>query len=135
SESAGRRRQTWREGRSEGRAELEAERGALAAECTRNGWQLVEALEEAGLAAADARRPGMQEALRVLERADPQARVAHKRERASRALLDLEALLASAQRQGWALVALDCTLETTTPKGDALATVLATFAQCERPSI
>ncbi len=43
------------------------------------------------------------------------------------------ALLASAQEQGWALVALDCTLETQTPAEEARANVLATFApQFER---
>src|SRR5205823_6354328 len=62
---------------------------------------------------------------RVLERADREALVAHKRERPARVLLELEALLASAQKQGFALVALACTLETKAPPGEALASVLA----------
>src|ERR1019366_6905619 len=33
---------------------------------------------------------------------------------------------------GWALVALDCAVDTTTPAGEAMANVLATFAQFER---
>ena len=32
----------------------------------------------------------------------------------------------------WALVALDCAVDTTTPAGEAMANVLATFAQFER---
>src|SRR5205085_3897181 len=40
---------------------------------------------------------------------------------------------ARAQQQGWALLALDCAAPTTTPQ--ASATVLATFAPCERGSI
>jgi DNA invertase Pin-like site-specific DNA recombinase len=40
--------------------------------------------------------------------------------------------MAKAQKQGWALVALDCTVDTTTPAGEAMARVLATFAQFER---
>ena len=123
------------EGRSERRASLEAQGRALAAACTRHGWQLLEALEEAGLSATDLKRPGIEEARRVLEHADPQALVAHKRERLAQALLELVALLASAQKEGFALVALDCTLETTTPAGEALANLLATFAQFERRSI
>jgi DNA invertase Pin-like site-specific DNA recombinase len=122
------------EGRSERGAELVAQRRALAAACTRRGFELVEALEEAAVA-MDPKRPGMQEARRVLEGADPQALVARKRERAAQALLDLEALLGRAQKEGWALVALDCTLETQTPAGEALATLLTTFARCERRSI
>ncbi len=119
--------------RSEGRSgELEAQRRALAAACKRRGWQLLEAVEEAGRAAEDLQRPGIEEALRALERADAQALVAAKRERPSQALLDLACLLASAQQQCWALVALDCTLEPTTPAGEQVANLLATFAQCER---
>jgi DNA invertase Pin-like site-specific DNA recombinase len=120
------------EGQSERRAGLEAQRRALAAACKHHGWQLLEVLEEAGLSATDPKRPGIQEARRVLERADAQALVVAKRERLAQALLELVALLASAQKQGWALVALDCTLETTMPAGEAIANVLATFAQCER---
>jgi DNA invertase Pin-like site-specific DNA recombinase len=40
--------------------------------------------------------------------------------------------MAQAQRQGWALVALDAPVDTTTPAGEAMAHVLATFAQFER---
>jgi len=114
------------------RARLEAQRRALAAACTGRGWHLLEVLEEAGLAAKDRKRPGIQEARRVRERADAQAFVAGKRERLSQALLDLVALLASAQKQGWALVALDCALETTPPAGEAVVNVRASFAPCER---
>ena len=41
--------------------------------------------------------------------------------------------MAKAQAQGWALVALDCAVDTTTPAGEAMANVLATFAQFEKP--
>src|SRR6266566_1674728 len=41
-------------------------------------------------------------------------------------------MMAKATRQGWALVALDCAVDTTTPAGEAMANVLATFAQFER---
>jgi DNA invertase Pin-like site-specific DNA recombinase len=40
--------------------------------------------------------------------------------------------MATAQKQDWALVALDCAVDTTTPAGEAMANVLATFAQFER---
>jgi len=47
-------------------------------------------------------------------------------------MLDFTALMATAQKQGWALGALDCAVDTTTPAGEAMANVLATFAQFER---
>jgi DNA invertase Pin-like site-specific DNA recombinase len=95
-------------GEPERRASLEAQRRALAATCTRRGWQLLEVSEEAGFSAEELKRPGIQEARRVLERADAQALVARKLDRPARLLLELARLLESAQKQGFALVALDC---------------------------
>ena len=90
------------ERQSERRAELEAQRRALAAACKRRGWQLLEAVEEVGCSVNERKRPGLEEALRVLERVDAQALVAAKRDTLSQALLDLAALLAAAQKQAWA---------------------------------
>jgi DNA invertase Pin-like site-specific DNA recombinase len=118
------------EGRSEGGAGLEAQRRAIAAACKRRGWRLLEVVEDAGLSAKDVKRRGIEEALRLLEIGDAKALVAAKLDRLSRSLGDLTALIASAQKQGWALVALDCALETTTPAG--MATLLAGFAPFER---
>jgi len=58
--------------------------------------------------------------------------LAAKRELLSRALRELVALLASAHKQGWALVALECSLEPMRPAGEPRAHLLATFAPCER---
>jgi DNA invertase Pin-like site-specific DNA recombinase len=113
-------------------AGLEAQRRALAAECKRRGWRLVEVVEDAGFSAKDLNRPAIREALPLLEIADLKALVVAKLDRLSRSLQDLSALIASAQKQGWALVALDCALETTTAAGEARANVLASFAPFER---
>lgn len=74
----------------------------------------------------------MQEALRVLESADAQALVCRKLDTPSRSLLELACLMASAHKQGFALVALDCALATRTPAGEALVNVLCSFALCEQ---
>ena len=113
-------------------AGLEAQRRAIAAECKRRGWQLVEVIEDAGFSAKDLKRPGIQAALQALEAGDAKALVAAKLDRLSRSMIDFTALMATAQKQGWALVALDCAVDTTTPAGEAMANVLATFAQFER---
>lgn len=47
-------------------------------------------------------------------------------------MLDFAAIMAKAQKQGWALVALDLAVDTTTPAGEAMANVIATLAQFER---
>jgi DNA invertase Pin-like site-specific DNA recombinase len=111
------------------------ERQAPAAACRRRGWQLLEPGEEAARAAHERNAPGVERALRLLARGEENALVAAKRARLDQALLDLAALLASAQRQGWALVALDCAGQTTTAAGEASASVLASFAHCERRAI
>jgi DNA invertase Pin-like site-specific DNA recombinase len=112
--------------------QLEAQRRAIAAACGRRGWRLLEAGEETGLSAEELQRAGIAAALRLLALADGKTLVAAKRGRLSRSLRDLTGPLAAAQQQGWALVALACALETTTPAGEQLATLLAAFAPFER---
>ena len=92
----------------------------------------MEVVEDAGFSAKDLKRPGIQEALRVLKEGDAKALVAAKLDRLSRSMIDFTGLMATAQKQGWALVALDCAVDTTTPAGEAMANILATFGQYER---
>jgi DNA invertase Pin-like site-specific DNA recombinase len=113
-------------------AGLDAQREAILRECKRRGWELVEVVEDAGYSARDLRRPGVQAAITELARGKAGALVVAKLDRLSRSMIDFTALMAKAQKQGWALVALDCAVDTTTPAGEAMANVLATFAQFER---
>ena len=113
-------------------AGLAAQRAAIEAECARRGWQLVTTFEDAGYSAKDLKRPGVQEALDTLQRGEAGALVVAKLDRLSRSMLDFTAIMATATKQSWALVALDCAVDTTTPAGEAMANVLATFAQFER---
>jgi DNA invertase Pin-like site-specific DNA recombinase len=73
----------------------------------------------------------VQIALETLAAGEASALVVAKLDRLSRSMLDFTGIMATAQKQGWALVALDC-VDTTTPAGEAMANVLATFAQFER---
>jgi DNA invertase Pin-like site-specific DNA recombinase len=113
-------------------AGLEAQRRAIAVECRRRGWELVETIEDRGYSAKDMRRPGVQEALRVLRAGEASALVVAKLDRLSRSMIDFTALMAKAQKESWALVALDCAVDTSTPTEEAMANMLATFAQFER---
>jgi DNA invertase Pin-like site-specific DNA recombinase len=119
------------EQRSSG-AGLAAQRAAIEAECRRRGWHLVEVVEDAGYSAKDLKRPGVQTALETLRSSGADALVVAKLDRLSRSMIDFTGIMAKATRQGWALVALDCAVDTTTPAGEAMAHVLATFAQFER---
>ncbi len=113
-------------------AGLQAQRRAIISECERRGWHLVEVIEDAGFSAKDMKRPGVQEALRVLQEGKASALVVAKLDRLSRSMIDFTALMGTAQKQHWALVALDCAVDTSTPTGEAMANMLATFAQFER---
>ena len=113
-------------------AGLEAQRRAIVEECSRRGWELVAVLEDAGFSARDMKRPAVQEALRVLEAGEASGLVVAKFDRLSRSMIDFTRVMGLAQAQGWALTALDCNVDTSTPGGEALANVLAVFAQLER---
>lgn len=113
-------------------AGLDAQRAAIEDECERRGWTLVGLVEDSGFSARNLKRPGIQQALERLDGGEADALMASKLDRLSRSMLDFTALMDRASRRGWALVALDCAVDTTTPAGEAMANVLATFAQFER---
>jgi DNA invertase Pin-like site-specific DNA recombinase len=113
-------------------AGLAAQREAILRECERRGWRLVDVIQDEGYSAKDLRRPGIKIALEELKRGRADALVVAKLDRLSRSMIDFTALMATAQKQGWALVALDCAIDTSTPVGEVVANVVATFAQFER---
>jgi DNA invertase Pin-like site-specific DNA recombinase len=89
-------------------------------------------VEDAGHSAKNLRRPGIRAALDELKAGRADGLVVAKLDRLSRSMIDFTGLMGRARKQGWALVALDCAVDTTTPAGEAMANVLATFAQFER---
>jgi DNA invertase Pin-like site-specific DNA recombinase len=111
---------------------LDVQREAIAAEAGRRGWQVVRWFEDDGYTAADTKRPGVKAALDTLESGEAEVLVIAKLDRLSRSLFDFADLMRRAQRQGWAVVALDFGMDTTTPQGEMVVNVLATFAQFER---
>jgi DNA invertase Pin-like site-specific DNA recombinase len=113
-------------------AGLEAQRAAILAEAERRGWHLVEVIEDAGYSGKSLRRPGILAALDALTHKRADTLVVAKLDRLSRSMLDFAALMDQATREHWALVALDLGVDTTTPSGEAMANVMATFAQFER---
>lgn len=113
-------------------AGLTAQRDALDAAASQRGWRLVRIAEDAGVSAKSLDRPGLTSALEAVERGEADGLVVSKLDRLSRSLLDFAALMERSRRKGWALVALDLGVDTTTPAGEMVANVMATFAQFER---
>lgn len=88
-----------------------------------------------GASGARADRPGLEAALRDVRAGQAEALVVAKLDRASRSLFHFAGLVDEARRDGWALVALDIGLDTSTPGGELVANVLAAVAQWERRQI
>ena len=115
-------------------AGLDAQRAAIAAEVERRGWELLDVFEDKNGASAKTmrNREGLTAALDVVESGGADGLIVAKLDRLSRSLLDFAALMAQSQRNGWSLIALDLGVDTSTPAGEMMAHVLATFAQFER---
>lgn len=117
---------------SESGAGLAAQRAAIHAEVERRGWQLVEILEDAGHSARDFNRPAVMAAMAMLKRGEADALLVSKLDRLSRSMLDFATVMATARKEGWSIISLDCAVDTTTPAGEAMSSVMATFAVFER---
>jgi DNA invertase Pin-like site-specific DNA recombinase len=117
---------------ADSRAGLEAQRAAILAEAERRGWRELAFVEDAGYSGKTTNRPGLRTALDVLNRGEAARLVVAKMDRLSRSLLDFTLIMGEAQRQGWALIALDCPVDPSTPTGEAMASIMATFSQLER---
>ena len=112
-------------------AGLDAQRAAIEGAAARRNWKLTW-IEDAGYSAKDLHRPGITEALALLASGEADALIVAKLDRLSRSLLDFAGLMARAERENWALIALDMDIDTTTPAGEMMISVMAAFAQFER---
>lgn len=113
-------------------AGLAAQRDAIATACTMRSWTVVETIEDAGFSAGTLNRPGITRALDLLHHGMADGLVVAKLDRLSRSLLDFSMLMEQARKEKWNLVALDLGVDTSTPAGEMMAAVLATFSQFER---
>ncbi len=118
---------------AESGAGLAAQRATIQAEADRRGWHLVVVHEDAGVSGKSMTgRAGLDAALLAVEKGGADVLVVAKLNRLSRSLLDFANLTERSRRRRWALVALDLGVDTTTPAGEMVATLMATFAQYER---
>jgi len=118
---------------AESGAGLAAQRATIEAEADRRGWHLVAVHEDAGISGKSMTgRAGLDAALLAVEKGEAKVLVVAKLDRLSRSLLDFANLMERTRRKRWALVALDLGVDTTTPAGEMVASLMATFAQYER---
>ena len=113
---------------------IDAQRAAILAESVRRGWE-VEWIEDAGKTGKNVKRPGLQAALAVLRAGEAEAIVVSKLDRLSRSLPDFARLIEVASNEGWSIVALDLNLDTSTPTGKLVASIMAAVVQWEVETI
>lgn len=114
-------------------AGLAAQRAAIEDAVKRRGWVLVAILEDAGVSAKSTKgRTSLAAAIALIEAGGADALVVAKLDRLSRSVIDFATLMERARAAGWAIVVLDMDFDMTTPTGEAMANMLATFAQFER---
>lgn len=118
------------EEQADSRLGLQAQEAALVAEADRRGWALT-ILRDEGLSGSQV-NPGLRDALEQLAAGLADGLVVTKLDRMSRSLLHAVEIMERARRQQWSLVMLDIQVDTTTASGEAMANMLATFAQFER---
>jgi len=91
--------------------------------------------EESGASSATLDRAGLREATGRLDRGEAAVLVVAKLDRLSRSVAQGAQVMDQAKRRGWALVALDVQIDTTTPAGELIANVVMSTAQYERRCI
>jgi DNA invertase Pin-like site-specific DNA recombinase len=112
---------------------LAAQRTRLRAYCEAHGLTLLRVEEDAGISAKATRnRPGLQRALAALRKREAAGLVAVKLDRLSRTTRDVLDLVARAEKENWALHSIDERLDTSSPQGRFVVTVLGALAQLER---
>lgn len=80
-------------------------------------------------------RPALLEAFNRLNAGEAQGLIVSKLDRLSRSVADFLNVLEISRKGKWALVIGDLAIDTSTPMGEAMATISATFAQLERSKI
>ncbi len=115
---------------------MDAQRATIEAEATHRGWELLEVVTDAGISGSTLRRrPALRAVLDRLDRGDADVLVVAKLDRLARSVVDLGAMLGRARKHGWALVALDLGVDTSTSTGELVANVMMSVAQWERRRI
>jgi len=113
---------------------LEAQAVAIRAEATRRGWDL-EIIADEGESGSKVDRPGLLAAKDKLARGEVQALIVAKQDRLMRSSLGWAQIVSQSKDQKWSLICLDINLDTASPMGECMGSILAAIAQLELENI
>lgn len=114
---------------------LEAQRAQLELAAQYQSWQVIEFVVDEGQSGKDLVRPGLRHALELLRDGKADGIAVAKLDRLSRSVVDFGLLLEWLETVGVSLVALDLNVDTSTPSGRMLTSVLMAVAEWERHTI
>lgn len=119
---------------AESGAGLQAQNDAMWAAVVARGWEMAAQHGDPGISGGTPwqERFGLSEAIAYIEQGHADVLMVAKLDRLTRSVGDFASLVDRAKKKGWAIVALDLGVDMTTPAGELMANVLASFAQFER---
>ena len=114
---------------------LEAQEEKIKAYCIVKDWELESIYRDEGISGKTLDRPGIQEALRLIERKEVEALIVYKIDRLTRSVKDLNFLVELFEKKAFSLVSLQESLDATTATGRLMMNLLASVSQWEREVI
>lgn len=109
---------------------LAAQHDAITAEANRRGLE-VTILADEGMSGSQV-NPSLRDCIDQLRTGRADALIVAKMDRLARSVSNAADILDAARTQGWDLIICDLGVDLSTPTGEAMANMLATFAQLER---
>lgn len=123
------------EGQGDSGLGLDAQKDAIHRRIEGKGWTFQSMYVDVGSGSSTKGRSDLAAALEVLHRGDADVLVVAKLDRVSRSLADFAGMLQLSADEGWALVAVDIDIDTSTINGELMAHILMALAQWERRMI
>lgn len=114
---------------------LEVQRKRTRQYAEMHGMEVAAELADEGLSGASLKRPGIQEALRMIQAGEADALVVAKLDRLTRSVGDLADIVEMFTRKGAALASVSESLDTSSAAGRMMVNLLGVFASFERERI